>query len=81
MGGKLNRETLEVEKIQPEFKPFDYILSNDNDDNEWILCQFSHIDKKGNTVFVGGNYADKGKVILPYKGNEHLLGTTKNVEG
>lgn len=79
LGGKLNRETLEIEPAQPEFKPFDYVLSNDNDDNEWVLCQFSHIDKKGSTVFVGGNYADKGKVILPYKGNEYLLGTTKDI--
>lgn len=78
LGGKLNRETLEIEPAQPEFKPLDYILSNDNDDNEWTLCQFSHIDKKGNTVFVGGNYADKGTVILPYKGNEYLLGTTNS---
>lgn len=45
-GGKLNMETLEIEKAQPEFKPFTYVISNDNDDNEWTLCQFSHIDKK-----------------------------------
>lgn len=80
MGGILNMETLEIEKSQPEFKPLEYVLSNDNEDNEWTLCQFSHFDKKGNAVFVGGSYADKGKVILPYKGNEHLLGTTKDVE-
>lgn len=79
-GGKLNLETLEIEKSQPEFKPLEYVLSNDNEDNEWTLCQFSHFDKKGNTIFVGGSYADKGKVILPYKGNESLLGTTKDVE-
>lgn len=80
LDGKLNMETLEIEKSQPEFKPLEYVLSNDNEDNEWTLCQFSHFDKKGNAVFVGGSYADKGKVILPYKGNEHLLGTTKDVE-
>ena len=82
LGGKLDMETLEVELIKPKWtlKPFDYVLSNDNDDNEWTLCQFSHIDKKGNTVFVGGSYADKGKIVLPYKGNEHLLGTNKTLK-
>lgn len=82
LGGKLNRETLEIEPVKPKhvFKPLEYVLSNDNEDNEWTLCQFSHFDKKGNAVFVGGSYADKGKVILPYKDNEHLLGTTKDVE-
>ena len=82
LGGKLNRETLEIEPVKPKhvFKPLEYVLSNDNEDNEWTLCQFSHFDKKGNTVFVGGSYADKGKVILPYKGNEHLLGTTNSLE-
>lgn len=82
LGGKFNRETLEIEPVKPKhmFKPLEYVLSNDNEDNEWTLCQFSHFDKKGNTVFVGGSYADKGKVVLPYKGNEHLLGTTKDEE-
>lgn len=83
LGGKLDMETLEIEeaKLKYKFKPLEYVLSNDNDDNEWTLCQFSHIDKEGNTVFVGGSYADKGKIVLPYKGNEHLLGTTKSMEG
>lgn len=82
LGGKLNHKTLEIEPVKPKhvFKPLEYILSNDNEDNEWVLCQFSHFDKKGNVVFVGGSYADKGKVILPYKGNESLLGTTKDAE-
>ena len=82
LGGKLNSETLEIEPVKPKhvFKPLEYVLSNDNEDNEWTLCQFSHFDKKGNAVFVGDSYADKGKVILPYEGNEHLLGTTKDVE-
>lgn len=80
--GKLNRETLEIDPVKSKhvFKPLEYVLSNDNEDKEWTLCQFSHFDKKGNAVFVGGSYADKGKVILHYEGNEHLLGTTKDVE-
>lgn len=82
LGRKLNPETLEIEPVKSKhvFKPLEYVLSNDNEDNEWTLCQFSHFDKKGNAVFVGGNYADKGKVILHYEGNEHLLGTTNSLE-
>lgn len=82
LGGKLNLETLEIEPVKSKhiFKPLEYVLSNDNEDKEWTLCQFSHFDKKGNTVFVGGSYADKGKVILHYEGNEHLLGTTISFE-
>lgn len=82
LGGKLNPETLEIEPVKSKhvFKPLEYVLSNDNEDNEWTLCQFSHFDKEGNAVFVGGNYADKGKVILHYEGNEHLLGTTNSLE-
>lgn len=82
LGGKLNPETLEIEPVKSKhvFKPLEYVLSNDNEDNEWTLCQFSHFDKKGNARFVGGNYADKGKVILHYEGNEHLLGTTNSLE-
>ena len=81
-GGKLNRETLEIDPVKSKhvFKPLEYVLSNDNEDKEWTLCQFSHFDKKGNAVFVGGSYADKGKVILHYEGNEHLLGTTNSLE-
>lgn len=83
-GKRWNAEKKIIEDIKKkkeyQFQPLEYVLSNDNEDNEWTLCQFSHFDKKGNTVFVGGSYADKGKVILPYEGNEHLLGTTKDVE-
>ncbi len=75
------KKILEAIKKEHQFQPLDYVLSNDNEDNEWTLCQFSHFDKKGNAVFVGGSYADKGRVILPYEGNEHLLGTTKDVKG
>lgn len=61
-----------------ELKPLDYVLSNDNRDKEWTLCQFSHIDSEGNIVFVGGSYADYNSVI-PYVGNEYLLGTCDGV--
>lgn len=81
-GGKLNRETLEIEPVKSKWipKPFQYVLTNDSEDGMWTLCQFSHIDKDGNYVFIGGNYADKHKVIPYNKETAKLLGTTKNYE-
>lgn len=60
-----------------EFKPFDYVLVK-NEFGEWCLCQFSHIAHNGKTFFVGGT--STGDEVIPYKGNEHLLGTTKPLE-
>ncbi len=60
-----------------EFKPFDYVLVK-NEFGEWSLCQFSHIAHNGKTFFVGGTSSDNE--VIPYKGNEHLLGTTKSLE-
>lgn len=60
-----------------EFKPFDYVLVK-NEFGEWCLCQFSHIAHNGKTFFVGGTSSDNE--VIPYKGNEHLLGTTKPLE-
>lgn len=57
-------------------KPFDKVLCRDNNDTPWKVGLFSHIDGK---MFqcVGSIY----RQCIPYEGNEHLLGTTKNVEG
>lgn len=57
-------------------KPFDKVLCRDDNDTPWKVGLFSHIDGK---MFqcVGSIY----RQCIPYEGNEHLLGTTKNVEG
>lgn len=57
-------------------KPFDKVLCRDDNDTPWKVGLFSHIDGK---MFqcVGSIYQQ----CIPYEGNEHLLGTTKNVEG
>ena len=59
------------------YNTFDYVLVKCDDDpdvQEWTLFQYSHTDSYGNIVFVGGGYADAENVI-PYEGNESLLGT------
>ena len=59
------------------YKTFDYVLVKCDDEpdlQEWTLCQYSHTDSCGNIVFVGGGYTDAENVI-PYEGNESLLGT------
>lgn len=56
-------------------KPFDKVLVRDDNDTPWKVGLFSHIDNK---LFqcVGSIY----RQCIPYEGNEHLLGTTKDVE-
>lgn len=63
-----------------KFKPFDKVLCKGG--GEWCLCQFSHSRTEIYTdtlvyVTVGGNAYEH---CIPYEGNEHLLGTTKNPE-
>ena len=45
LGGKLNIETLEIEKPQPEFKPLDYVLCKSTacyDMKAWNLFQYAY---------------------------------------
>lgn len=64
---------------QYEFKPFDRVLVRDEDDCVWCANIFSHINSHEEYVTIG---CERGYTYcLPYEGNEHLLGTTKDVEG
>ena len=86
LGGKLNLETLEIDKHQPEFvdlkpkwtpKPFDRVITR-TPDTPWTANFFSHIDSDG----VKNCIDDKYLMCLPY--NEEtakLIGTTNNLEG
>lgn len=78
--GKLNMETLEIEKSQPEFKdglkPFDKVLVRDYDNEIWHANLFSNYMSEGSYGCVCGAY----KQCIPYKGNEHLLGTRNKVK-
>ena len=56
-------------------KPFDKVLVRNSKASKWRANLFSHknIDEPYYCVYSSWNYC------IPYEGNEHLLGTTKNV--
>lgn len=75
-------KTWDIEKkmivdVKPKWtpKPFDKVLVRDSKSSKWRANLFSHknIDEPYYCVYAGWNYC------IPYEGNEHLLGTTKNV--
>lgn len=55
-------------------KPFDKVLVRDGIDEKWTISLFSYHDKENQDlpyVCISGRYVH----CIPYKGNEHLLGT------
>lgn len=55
-------------------KPFDKVLVRDGIDEKWSISLFSYYDEGNQTfpyVCASGHYVR----CIPYKGNEHLLGT------
>lgn len=63
-------------------KPFDKVLVRHNKDNKWCASFFSHIDKDLHSncykfvTIAGKSYP----MMIPYEGNEHLLGTTNDCD-
>ena len=66
----------ETLKKKPQFKPFDKVLVRDNESFKWKCAFYSHFEPKGiyHHITVSGVYA----MCIPFEGNEHLVGTTKN---
>ncbi len=64
-------------KPKVEFKPFQKVLARDHNTQMWEAEFFGFKSDKGFYHCVGGSW----KYCIPYEGNEHLLGTTKDVEG
>ena len=60
-----------------QFKPFEKVLVRDSYEDEWRASFFSHI-REGYAKYVTTGLV--WKFCIPYEGNEHLLGTTNNVE-
>lgn len=81
LGGKINCKTLEIDKTQREFKPFDKVLVFNKTTNKWKCDIYSSKVKDANgnicALCIGGMYYN----ILPYEGNESLLDTNKYMEG
>ena len=65
-----------LKKKKPQFKPFDKVLVRDSESEEWECTFYSHFDSKGRYHYIttSGMYA----MCIPFEGNEHLVGTTKN---
>lgn len=63
-----------IERFDPEtLKPYDKVLGRDNPVSRWSLAFFSHIDHNlcyPYRVTPGCGFTQ----VIPYKGNEHLLG-------
>lgn len=68
-----------------EFKPFDKVLVRNTDTEEWFPGFFEKFDstwKHPYHIMNRRSMTDFAfKQCIPYDGNEHLLGTTKDVEG
>ncbi|MDO4802776.1 MAG: hypothetical protein Q4A15_11480, partial [Prevotellaceae bacterium] len=63
----------EVEEQNYKFKPFDKVLVRYLDSERWKCDIFSHIE--GEYYFCVGGFYNQ---CIPYKGNEHLVGTTNS---
>nr|DAT65560.1 MAG TPA: hypothetical protein [Caudoviricetes sp.] len=82
-GKRWDAEKKEIVDLKPkvELKPFDKVLVKDNPYGSWEPALFwekvDAIDLYPYMVIGGKRY----RFCKPYKGNEHLLGTTNDVEG
>jgi len=81
-GKKWNPETKQIENVEkkPEhvFKPMDLCLARFGSIGYWNLVQFGYINNETESMISVGGLA--WERWIPYEGNEHLLGTTKNPE-
>lgn len=71
-----------IEDIKPEhkFKPFEKVLVRDFKSNEWLPNLFGYKDLTSNNEHKYICVSCAWRYCIPYKGNEHLLGTSKNLE-
>lgn len=77
VGKHWNAEKKVIEDIKTEyqFKPFEKVLVRDNRNEAWRAAFFSYINEYKRYVTTSMTW----KYCVPYKGNESLLGTTKDV--
>lgn len=78
-GKAWDAEKKQIVDLKPkvELKPFDKVLIRDDEDHPWRVSLFGYKDANGYYCCNGCTWNQ----CIPYEGNEHLLGTTKNVEG
>lgn len=78
-GKAWDAEKKQIVDLKPkvELKPFDKVLIRDDEDHPWRVSLFGYKDANSYYCCNGCTWNQ----CIPYEGNEHLLGTTKNVEG
>ena len=72
-GYEWDGETL---KKKPQFKPFEKVLVRDNETEKWRCTFYSYFEPYSTYPHVTSNGAYA--MCIPFEGNEHLVGTTKN---
>lgn len=80
-------EKKQIVDLKPKWtpKPFDRVLVRNTDTEEWFPGFFEKFDSTWNNPYHIMNRRSMTdfafKQCIPYKGNEHLLDTTNNVDG
>lgn len=81
-GKAWDAEKKQIVDLKPKIKlkPFDRVLCRDGVGKEWHIDLFESV-LTDNSEYNYKCMVNVWKICIPYKGNEYLLGTTKNVEG
>ena len=66
----------ETLKKKPQFKPFEKVLVRDAESEKWGCAFYSHFEPEGIYHYCTTGYVYA--MCIPFEGNEHLVGTTKN---
>lgn len=66
----------ETLKKRSQFKPFDKVLVRDAESEKWACTLYSHFEPS--SIFHHVTTSSAYKMCIPFEGNEHLVGTTKN---
>ena len=65
-------------KTLQKFKPFDKVIIRLGDHDTWKADFYSHYCANGEAYTVGDVHISDPRYILPYEGNESLLGTANS---
>ena len=66
----------ETLKKKSQFKPFEKVLVRDAESDKWRCAFYSHFEPNG--IYHYGTIIGMYAMCIPFEGNEHLVGTTKN---
>lgn len=85
LGGKLNRKTLEIEKTQPDFRPFDKVLVRSGDNCKWIPAFFvrdrgEDFSARFNALSINTGTALYFSCCIPFEGHENIAFTDYDIE-